>query len=438
MLTKLRVKNFKAWGEELWESGVELAPITLFLGPNSAGKTSLLQVPLLLKQTFTSPDPSLDLNLGGQPTDLVDLGTFESLIHGNDTKRELGIGIALDLVGRGRKSLEYEATFTGSGLAASLQRVDFRENGRAVIARRQDKDFVLETGEGARIPGRFQQSRSSAFHGKGARQVDLQSLFAQFEAVARVATYQSSLAVFRRSIETLAYLGPLRDAPARSYLWTGARPGDLGTRGERAVAALLASLDEVEDGHGAVLVENVSRWMKNLGIADELVIERHGRSRYHELLVVNEGRKTNIMDVGFGISQVLPMLVLSHFVPQGTTIVAEQPELHLHPRAQVGLAELMVEVARTRKVQFLCETHSEHLFRRLQTLISEEKLSHEECRLYFVDRNDEGKTELTKLEVDAYGRVKNWPKHFFGDSIGETERQTRKMMERLARDRGKR
>jgi predicted ATP-dependent endonuclease of OLD family len=68
MLTRLRIKNFKAWGDQLWESGLRLAPVTLLLGPNSAGKTSLLQVPLLLKQTFESPDRTLDLNTGGQPT----------------------------------------------------------------------------------------------------------------------------------------------------------------------------------------------------------------------------------------------------------------------------------------------------------------------------------------------------------------------------------
>src|SRR5690606_10496976 len=104
--------------------------------------------------------------------------------------------------------------------------------------------------------------------------------------------------IVQHEIEHIAYLGPLRDAPARSYLWTGARPGDLGSRGERAVAALLASLDETEEGEETHLVENVSRWMKKLGIADELLIERHGRSRYHELFVVDGGRKTNIMDVG--------------------------------------------------------------------------------------------------------------------------------------------
>lgn len=142
------------------------------------------------------------------------------------------------------------------------------------------------------------------------------------------------------------------------------------------------------------------------------------------------------MDVGFGVSQVLPMLVLAFFVPQGTTIIAEQPEIHLHPRSQVGLAELMAVVARERRVQFLVETHSEHLFRRLQTLIAEKKLTAEFCRLYFVDKGSNGATQLTTLELDVYGRVANWPNQFFGNAIGETERQTRKMLERVAEERG--
>lgn len=427
MLTKLRVKNLKAWGEELWDEGVELAPITLFLGPNSAGKTSLLQVPLLLKQTFTSPDPNLDLNLGGQPTDLVDLGTYESLIHGNDTSRELGVGVSLlPTVDQTPDSIDYTVTYTGSGLAAAIQRLEFSSEGRRMAtSRERGGDFTLEV-DGRRFIGPVRPYRSFALSPHG---------YGRLGALGH--WIQDLSFIFQREIAHIAYLGPLRDAPLRSYMWTGARPGDLGSRGERAVPALLASIDSYE-GTGQSLIENVSRWMKNLGIADELVIERHGRSRYHELFVKSEGRKTNIMDVGFGISQVLPMLVLSQFVEEGTTIIAEQPELHLHPRAQVGLADLMVEVARERKVQFLAETHSEHLFRRLQTLISEEKLGHEECRLYFVDKDENGKTQLTHLEVDKFGRVKNWPKHFFGDAIGETERQTRKMLERIARERGKR
>ena len=111
--------------------------------------------------------------------------------------------------------------------------------------------------------------------------------------------------------------------------------------------------------------------------------------------------------------------------------MAEQPEIHRHPRAQVGLAELMVEVARERGVQFIVETHSEYMFRRLQFLVADEKLTTEQCRLYFVDRGPDRSARLERLQVDEYGRVANWPKEFFGDSVGETERQMRRMMERL-------
>ena len=83
-------------------------------------------------------------------------------------------------------------------------------------------------------------------------------------------------------------------------------------------------------------------------------------------------------------------------------------------------------------MQFLVETHSESLFRRLQLLIADEKLAPEDCRLYFVKR-DQDITALQRLEVDEFGRIKNWPEKFFGDAIGEVEQQTRSMIVRLAK-----
>ena len=179
------------------------------------------------------------------------------------------------------------------------------------------------------------------------------------------------------------------------------------------------------------MVEKVLGWLVRLGVVDALVLERQGRSRYFEVIIEGEGRRANITDVGFGVSQVLPLLVLAYFVPRGATIIAEQPEIHLHPRAQVGLAELMVEVSRERGVQFLVETHSEHIFRRLQFLIADQKLTSDQCRLYFVDRSKGRAAELRRLEVDDFGRVANWPEHFFGDAVGETGRQMRAMVKRL-------
>lgn len=209
----------------------------------------------------------------------------------------------------------------------------------------------------------------------------------------------------------------------------------MGKNGEQAVHALLASASSRkkpragEEGGAEWLVGQVSHWLSVLGVADELLLERQGRSRHYEILVRRGQRKSNLVDVGFGISQVLPMLVLAHFVPRGTTIIAEQPEIHLHPRAQTALAELMVTVANTRNVQFIVETHSEHLFRRLQYLIAADTVKPDQCALYYVDR-DEPSARITTLMANELGQISNWPDQFFGDAMGETARHMKKIIER--------
>lgn len=435
MLTHLRVKNFKAWGEQLWEPGVRLAPVTLFLGPNSAGKTSLLHAPLLLKQTFESPDRTLELNTGGQASDLVDVGTAESLLFDGATDDTLGLGfgVAPALDQPLDQALGYEATFSRTGGALGVARLALRRGDRVFAATRQSKGGYLLEAPGyaaGRVGGRrdakrtYQPERAIAFSAEAVA------------ALGAAGTEVQDLSLrLRQAITEIAYLGPLRGFPERTYLWNGAEPRGLGKNGEKAAHALLASANartkprDGEEGGRDWLVQQVSRWLGALGVADELKLERQGSSRHYEIQVRRGDRRSNLMDVGFGISQVLPMVVLAHFVPRGATIVAEQPEIHLHPRAQTGLAELMANVAKSRGVQFIVETHSEHLFRRLQYLLAAGELSPDDCALYYVER-DEPSAKLTTLATNEYGQIANWPAQFFGDAMGETERQVKKILER--------
>jgi predicted ATPase len=440
MFAQLRIKNFKAWQGK---HQIELAPISLFLGTNSAGKTSLLQMLLLLKQTAESPDRRQHLNLGGQPGDLLHLGGFKDIISGHDLKRELAFGLRFTShrASKQQRFTDYDVVYCHAHRGIPVvKELMYTSGDHTFKAERGHKGGYLltkvnsvsemTTGEQRRLSSKkYEPERSVAFSADAVAALGLEGGKVQDLALQML-----------KELNEIIYLGPLRERPQRTYLWNQQTPGDLGPKGEFAIQALIASANDrvkrTEKGGRGWLVERVSRWLKKMEVADGFSLEHEGPSVHYEVLVHQGKIKANLVDVGFGVSQVLPVVTLAYFVPEGSTVIIEQPEIHLHPLAQTALADLFVEVSRERRVQFLVETHSENLFRRLQFLIADEKVSpEEECRLYFVKRGDDGAV-LHRLEVDEYGRIRNWPDRFFGDAIGEVERQTRRMIERMAKRKG--
>ena len=97
------------------------------------------------------------------------------------------------------------------------------------------------------------------------------------------------------------------------------------------------------------------------------------------------GPETLITDVGFGVSQILPVLVLCFYAPKGSTIILEQPEIHLHPAVQAGLADVLIDAYKRRDVQIIVESHSEHFLRRLQRRVAEEALPNDDLAVYFCE-----------------------------------------------------
>src|SRR5690606_17010608 len=114
-----------------------------------------------------------------------------------------------------------------------------------------------------------------------------------------------------------------------------------------------------------------------------------------------------ITDVGFGVSQILPVLVLCFYAPEGSTLILEQPEIHLHPRIQAGLADVFIDAIKRRGVQIILESHSEHLLRRLQRRIAEEQIAADDVALYFIEMK-RGQSVLRPLDVDMFGNIRNW------------------------------
>lgn len=427
MFSRLRLTHFKAWKDT---GDVALRPVTMLLGTNSSGKSSLIQSLLLLKQTVQSPDRTIHLNLGGDETDdLYDFGGFDNVLHQGARTRQFGVALdfhnAGDLrVPDGRFECSYGQTSAGAVVVQSLSLGTGKRQFRAV--RRDRGTFSVYV------------DRESQPRGKGRHLAPERSIALPAEAVALLGVdgqlAQDLSLSLRRALENIAYLGPLRRKPERDYTWNKSNPGEIGSDGHRAVDVLLASA-LLKGDEQAQVIDGVSHWLSRMRLADRLEVRQEGRSNRYALIVRRGDTVSNLHDVGIGISQVLPVLAVAHFAPRGSAILLEEPEIHLHPQAQAVLAELFVEVSRERGVQFIVETHSEHLFRRLQTLLAAEKAVAEDCAMYFVER-ESGAARMRALHLDRFGRVGNWPEGFFGDALGETREQARLMFERRRREAG--
>ena len=145
--------------------------------------------------------------------------------------------------------------------------------------------------------------------------------------------------------------------------------------------------------------------------------------------------ETLITEVGFGVSQILPVLVLCFYVPEGSTVILEQPDIHLHPSVQAGLADVLIDVWEKRKVQIILESHSEHLLRRLRLRVAEEEISEKKVGLYFCTTGDRG-SALTTLQLDSFGNIANWPTGFFGDEFGEIATMSKAALRRRRSEAG--
>ena len=153
-------------------------------------------------------------------------------------------------------------------------------------------------------------------------------------------------------------------------------------------------------------------------IGDVGIEVKVGRLPIHS---TNDTDLVNIADVGFGVSQVLPVIVALIAAKPGQLVYIEQPELHLHPNAQVALAQILADAAK-RGVRVVAETHSSLLLLGIQTLVAEGKLSPELVKLHWFSRNNDGITEIDSVDLDEAGTYGEWSIDFDQVDLAAEER----------------
>ena len=197
------------------------------------------------------------------------------------------------------------------------------------------------------------------------------------------------------------YLGPFRQGPLRKYPTRGSQPTEVGAAGEAAVTMLANEFARSKMKHPNLA--KVSTWINQLGLGTKIQVHPVAKTDLVDVsLTLSDGAELPLPDLGYGVSQVLPVLVQCAFAPKGSTLLFEQPELHLHEGAAQKLATVFVDVIRDKSVHIVAETHSPHLFLEVIREVKAGRLKPDDVILYDVSRKD-GCSHFreVKIEMDA-------------------------------------
>ena len=455
MLKQLRIQNFKGWKDT---GNIHMAPITLFFGANSSGKSSIGQFLMMLKQTVESSDRKAVFYPGGKNS-AVQLGSYQEMVFHHDPRKKISFDYQWSLPENLKlKEPVSGQVFSGDNLSFHaevglgdkdqhtliLDHLQYElmeeKSGSLSISMKRKSDTKSEYKvDATHYPLKRKQGRAWS---PGAP-VRFYGFPDEVVAYHQNADFVQTLNLLHEKLfRSFCYLGPLRTKAERLYSWTGIEPESVGYAGENTVAAILAARSrKISLGYrrpAKPFEEIIATKLKEMGLIEAFKVNPISEQRQeYEVKVRTKGSKdwVDLPDVGFGISQVLPVLVQCFYAPAGSIILMEQPEIHLHPNAQSALADVMIDVINSREngadrnIQIVIETHSEHFLRRLQRRIAEDSVPQEKVSAYFANISKTPAT-LEPLQIDTFGNIQNWPGNFFGDEMGDIAEQAKAAMKK--------
>lgn len=424
-VTSVTLRNFRGFARL---ENLPLAPLTFLVGPNSSGKSSIADAILFMAQSgFLSLGATNPLWIGP----LVDLGSFRDTVFRHETKRaiEIRVGMVLESPPRSGEHFEVEVA---ARINATKDATEGRMKQLSVRSLDPEESATL-----TRAPGRSERFIATS-SGSPTRTIydpqlawsEVSNILASILERAFNGSDPSLFAVLHGPIERLALgvqrVSSGRHPPLRSY----AR--DTGAARERARRLLdgidAALLEPNPKKDHKRLLRSLVDGLHTLGIADQLDATRIGD--YHTEIRLRDNITkiaSNLSEFGYGASQVLPVLE-GCALPGPGPLFIEQPEIHLHPRAQGQLAQILCDTSKRR--QMIVETHSEHMINRARRLIAEGKLAASDVIIHYIDRDEQGSHAQTIGLDDLGDFTADWPDGFYDERYHETmkiaEAQARK------------
>lgn len=407
VLTKLSVTGYKSIVNR---QEIEIRPLTILSGANSSGKSSVVQPLLLLKQTFDAPYDPGSLLLGGVNVRLTSANQLLSRTAKNSFVNECSFGFEVDGV---TISIDFRRQ-PGRGLEVSRNVITVGERQFEIRPEADEKSLVELAAKWmnrfpddpfARKPMRrkYSVARDRSFLVVNVVSDDLGFTFPLIQPGTKVVPI----------VGGLIHVPGLRGNPERNYPTTSIGDRFPGTF-ESYVASVIYHWQQTKDERLGALGENLEAlgltWKVHAQQVDDTQVElkvgrlpHSRRGGAHDLV--------SIADVGFGVSQTLPVLVALLAAKPGQVVYIEQPEIHLHPRAQRALADVLAGAAR-RGVVVIVETHSALLMQGVQTLVAQDSLDPSLVALHWVERDNDGATVVRAGRMDGTGAFGDWPVDF--------------------------
>ncbi len=447
-VTGMRLRQFRGFVD----ADIELQPLTVLLGVNSAGKSSFGQALAYLRQVDREPSPA---------DDQVDLGNYRSLLHkGGEGPVEIELNtssgaIAFGFGPRGESNPSLELSLLRWPEAAvdsdSALKIEGVVDGGSAIS-------TVATATPATFVG---EHPVRTMHRHGERGWRLESAAGQAITVfperaglklisyrkdsGTVQTVYAPFGMVSAFLSNLRYLRADRAAPQRKYAqhdnvehpagWIGAdgrhslawRSNHAGHRVKMCLPGELPKDIEMARrllaGHGwepheATVAEWSAIWLQHLGLAHSLDAQPTGAGIDVHVKVAVGSQPSALPDVGHGVSQALHVIIGALATPEGGTLVVEQPEAHLHPRAQAGMADLFCSMVYSGR-RVVVETHSDTFVRRLRVRAMIDQQLDELARLYSVPATATRCSQPERRKLGAPGALLDWPVDFLAEDWEE-------------------
>lgn len=409
-INEIRVASFKSISKE---QRIEVRPLTILAGANSSGKSSMMQPLLLLKQTLEcSYDPG-PLLLNGPNLKFTSAEQLLSRTDKSHSSDIFHVGIRLNTGDR------FETIFRKEHKTGfRIDRIEIPWEGKDLtLTLDMTQQQIVETGITKGLDfskldrekyqeGLWEMKRDRCFIGpvwvaKG-------NDGSRFTHGGRPGPFWEGI------IPEIIHLSGVRGIPERFYPLAAVGSTYPGTF-DKYTASVISHWSEEGSGDLLAHLNEDLRYLKLTGgvVAKRLYdvqLELYV-GRLPDVSPTRPENQVNIADVGIGVSHTLPVLVALHAAKPGQLVYVEQPETHLHPRAQYALAQILSNAAK-RGVRVVVETHSSILLLGVQTLVAEGDLEPDKVVLHWFERDAKGCTEVRTGALDEAGRFEDWPEDF--------------------------